>query len=112
MTPQEHTPGPSGALSLYLSDWSPRGVRKTWDRCGMSVGSTKRLLGKWGDRIESEMVESVAWFDEEGVLRVCVADYANGRRIVVRVGKRGWKISYERAAIRQAHPTQPEGREG
>jgi hypothetical protein len=66
----------------------------------MDTVSTKRLLGSWDDAVDGAMVEAVAWFDFDGGLRVLVADYDNGRRIIVRTGSRGsTKIQFERTAL-------------
>lgn len=82
--------------SLYRSDWNPPGIRKDWDRCSMGTASTKRLLGSWDAAAKGEMVEAVAWFDLEGGLKVLVADYDNGRRIVLRNSGRSTKIAFQR----------------
>lgn len=83
-------------LALYRSDWKPAGVKADWDKCSMDTPSTKRLLGTWGDAVQGQMVEAVAWFDYNGGLRVLIADYDCDRRIILRQSSRGTKLAFER----------------
>lgn len=68
-------------MSLYLSDWKPRGAKKSWERNSMELKSTMQFIGdlpptaNWG-----EPIEAVAWFDEYGeALRILVVDYPQNR---------------------------------
>lgn len=84
-------------IDIYRSGWNPPGYRRDWDRCSMSVDSTAGLLGEWHNRMQAQIVEAVGWFRDDGSLAYLAADYAHGRRLHVRVSKRGvYTISQER----------------
>ena len=95
---------------LYLSGWAPVGVRKSWDRCSMEPASTARYLGEIHTMQKSDLLEAVAWFTDEGALKVLVADYANGKRLTYRQSGRNWKLSAQRMAPNVA-PQEPTDRD-
>lgn len=83
---------------LYQSGYSPRGVRKSWERCSMDVSSTVRSFGyqmAWGN---GNVVEAVGWFDDKGATRVLIADFDSGDRVTVRKSGRDWMCSVVRGA--------------
>lgn len=89
------SPIPPG-LALYLGDWSPRGIKADWDKCSMEKASTLKLVGDWAEG-RGDLIESIAWLDFDGHLRVLVCDFANNTRLIFRFDKRGgWKLSFER----------------
>jgi hypothetical protein len=85
----EEASRPSGSVptgALRVSDLPPpTGLRRAWEHNGMTNGSTGDLLRlyhadpAWGDPVDSE-----AWFDSAGRLKVCRAVYAHGRVVVLR----------------------------
>ncbi|AYJ86219.1 hypothetical protein D3Y57_09880 [Sphingomonas paeninsulae] len=61
----------------------------------MGRGNTGGLLrGKGVPSEYKDPTEAVAWFDDDGALRILVADYENGRRVEYRANNRGSRISY------------------
>lgn len=82
-------------MKLYFGHWAPRGVKPDWDKCSMDTASSLRLLGTWAHN-RGELVECIAWFDEHSDLRVLVADFDGGTRILMRSSARGWKLTFEK----------------
>jgi hypothetical protein len=60
----------------------------------MTTDSTRRYLGSWAGH--SDIIEAVAWFDLQGCCRVLVADFAGGRRVIVRQFMYSSKIQWSR----------------
>lgn len=106
---------PRSPHALYLSarddGWRPSGVRmgRGWEPCSMSVESARRYLGSWTR--DSEVVECVAWFDHDDGLKLIVADFAGGRRVIVRVLSNTTKITFSRW-VEAAPKASPQGTEG
>lgn len=89
---------------LYQSGWNPAGVKKSWERNSMTLDSTERAYGGFGNG--SRMVEAVGWFDDDGACRCVVMDYDSGRRVIVRHLSRSTKITFSRV------PATPSDKEG
>jgi hypothetical protein len=63
----------------------------------MGVFGTARVLQRHGVPDDwGEPIDAVAWFDGNDELRVCVADYANGRRVEYRRRARGCQVTFSR----------------
>lgn len=82
-------------MGLYESGWNPPGTRKDWERTSMECHTTATYLRTaipdgWGDP-----VEAVAWFDDhgDGRMRVLIADFANGRRLMLKHRARDRQIT-------------------
>ena len=87
--------------NLYTSGFTPRGVRKAWERTSMEPKSTQRMLGEWALRAGGTLTEAVAWFEgdaDSGALRVLVADFNSGKRLTLRKNARGSSLKLERLA--------------
>ena len=82
-------------MSIYLSDWNPRGVRKDYDRCSIALEDARRIFGEFGS---GNIVDACAWFDTDDALRILVADTDTGLRLTARTNKRQWSIARERLA--------------
>ena len=75
-----------------------------WECCSMEIFSAAVRLrqfgvpGEWGDP-----VEAIAWFDHngDGRLRALVADYRNGKRVIVRQNDRKRTVTF--SAIAEAN---------
>ena len=80
---------------LYQSDWNPPGVKKTWERCSMTLDSTERAYGDFGNG--AAMTEAVGWFDDDGACRCVVMEYVGGRRVIVKHLARSTKITFSRS---------------
>lgn len=76
--------------SIYLSEWNPRGVRRSWDRTSVTLDSARHVFGKW---VVGSIIDACAWFDEDDTLRVLVADTEEGRRFTYR--KRGREFTIQ-----------------
>lgn len=88
--------------NIYLSNWSPVGVRKSWERTSITRDSAEMIIVRfYGDPVG--VVDACAWFDDAGVLRCMVADAANGKRYEYR--KSAGKYSMK-AARSPAHDHQ------
>jgi hypothetical protein len=81
--------------ALYQSGWSPSNIRKAWDRCSMTLNSSKHYLGRWAEHRGSPLVECVGWFDDDGSARVIVGEYESGARVIVRLNLRNTKITFQ-----------------
>lgn len=79
-------------MSLY-PHYRPLGVKPEWDHTSLDRDDAQNSLYKYGGRNEKP-VEAVAWFEDSGALRRLVADYADGRRSDLRIGKRKWTLSH------------------
>ncbi len=84
------------SAALYLSGWSPPGIRKDWDRCSMDTKSSTQVLQPHLTPNIGAMTEAVAWFGLDGDLRCLVADFDTGRRIIHRRNARNWSTKYTR----------------
>jgi hypothetical protein len=80
---------------LYASGFAPPRVKPEWERCSMTLDSSRRLLGPLGEGL-GVLTDCVGWFDELGQTRIVVADFDNGRRMVCRFLSRSTKITFER----------------
>lgn len=81
-------------VSLYQSGWNPPGVRKAWDRCSMTLDSSKHFLGRWAEHQGSPLAECVGWFDDEGSARVIAGLYESGARIILTLNLRNTRIRF------------------
>ncbi|MGB3898141.1 MAG: hypothetical protein WA973_06270 [Mesorhizobium sp.] len=79
-------------MSIYQSNWNPRGVRKHWDRTSIPNDNATVLFGEW---IKGNVIDACAWFDEWDSLRVIVADTDAGKRVTYRRSTRGYTIKSE-----------------
>ena len=79
-------------MSIYQSNWSPRGTRKHWDRTSVTLDSARHVLGAW---TKGNIIDACAWFDEGDTLRVLVADTDEGRRFTYRKSGRDFTIQSE-----------------
>lgn len=77
-----------GTTSIYQSEWNPRGVRKVWERCGITNDSATAVLKEWAT---ARIVDACAWFDVSGHLRVLVAD-TDAKRITYRRSAKGFTV--------------------
>lgn len=82
-------------MDIYSSDWSPRGVRKDWERTSLANESAQRALGVWAR--DGKVVDACAWFDGNDVLRVMVADTHDGQRFIYRNTAKGVSIAIQHA---------------
>lgn len=83
-------------MSIYTSDWTPRGVRNGWDRCSISNDNAQRILGEYA---KGTVIDACAWFDFGDALRVLVADTNNGLRITYRRNSNDFSISIKRERL-------------
>lgn len=98
------------SASLYLSGWSPPYTRKEWDRCSMTLDSSRHYLGRWSEHRGSPLAECIGWFDDDGSARIIVGQYESGDKIIVRLNRGGSRITFERRAPSPSEP--PEKTEG
>lgn len=76
-------------MSIYLSEWNPRGVRKTYERCSVAHEDAQSIFGMW---TKGNVIDACGWFDESENLRILVADTDTGHRLTARATKRNWSI--------------------
>lgn len=72
-------------MTIYESGWTPKGVRKIWDRCSVGVDSANRIVNRY---IDADLVDACGWFDGSDALKVLVAYTRDGDRIILRRGTR------------------------
>ncbi len=82
----------SKTSSLYESGFTPPSVPKDWERCSMTLDSTRRYLGSHAHLLEGEMVEAVGWFDTVGRCRVLIVDSPPKRLTLRSDTKNNWKL--------------------
>lgn len=71
-------------------NYRPRGIHRDWDHCSMEIESTALALRRHHVPDSYGVpLEAVAWFDRADRLRVLVADFENGRRVIVRLRPNG-----------------------
>lgn len=75
-------------------NYRPIGVKREWDHTSMTCDSAGDVLRRYSVPDDfGDPSEAVAWFAENGGLRVLVADYPNGRRAELRINSRGSRLS-------------------
>lgn len=89
---------------LYLSGFTPKGVDKRLDRSSMIIsgkGQAAEVLRQhhvpsdWGDP-----VEAVSFATGSGVIKAIVADYANYRRVILRLRNGAYRVEFTRWDLR------------
>ena len=79
-------------MSIYQSNWNPRGARKAWDKTSISNESATSALRDW---IKGKVTDACAWFDEHDNLRILVADLDTGKRVTYRRNAREFTVQTE-----------------
>lgn len=78
--------------NLYLSGWSPKGIRKAWERSALDNKDVQEFLGQYAS--DHKVKDCCAWFDQNGALRVIVADTDAPERIIYRRTARGANLEF------------------
>lgn len=82
-------------MGRLYPNYRPRGIRKAWDHCSVSPNSAGAIIRRHSPfENKEDPTDAAGWFeDSSGRLRVLVAEYADGRRVTLRVNGQGWNLT-------------------